>query len=43
VHNNGWWGEGEIKFFIDGASCQIYTYSWLERVGNILKNEKLII
>ena len=18
VHNNGWWGEGEIKFFIDG-------------------------
>ncbi len=20
VHNNGWWGEGEIKFFIDGDS-----------------------
>src|SRR5580692_5447773 len=18
VHNNGWWGEGEIKFYIDG-------------------------
>jgi hypothetical protein len=18
VHNNGWWGEGEIKFFMDG-------------------------
>ena len=17
-HNNGWWGEGEIKFFMDG-------------------------
>jgi D-arabinan exo alpha-(1,3)/(1,5)-arabinofuranosidase (non-reducing end) len=20
VHNNGWWGEGEIKFFLDGDS-----------------------
>jgi hypothetical protein len=20
VHNNGWWGEGEIKFFVDGDS-----------------------
>lgn len=20
VHNNGWWGEGEIKFYIDGDS-----------------------
>ncbi|HEY5511757.1 MAG TPA: DUF2961 domain-containing protein [Prolixibacteraceae bacterium] len=20
VNNNGWWGEGEIKFFIDGDS-----------------------
>ena len=20
VHNNGWWGEGEIKFFMDGDS-----------------------
>ena len=18
THNNGWWGEGEVKFFIDG-------------------------
>ena len=21
VHNNGWWGEGEIKFFMDGDSA----------------------
>ena len=20
VNNNGWWGEGEIKFFLDGDS-----------------------
>jgi ribosome-binding factor A len=31
VHNNGWWGEGELKFFIDDS------LDYVERIDELLK------
>lgn len=33
VNNNGWWGEGEIKFYLDGALSQA---SYGGRAGDYL-------